>query len=101
MNDYLKIITYYGVNNQQRKLAEECFELQEAITEYELVSNNKVLFSDFYIGKCHEHIAEELADVSLLLNQFKHYYNISNEELCKIMQAKIDRVFARIEKENS
>lgn len=27
----LKIINHYGVNNQQRKLAEEHFELQEAI----------------------------------------------------------------------
>ena len=32
----LKIINHYGINNQQRKLEEEIFELQEAITIYEL-----------------------------------------------------------------
>ena len=30
--DLLKIILHYGVNAQQRQLAEEVFELQEAIT---------------------------------------------------------------------
>lgn len=34
--DLLKIIKHYGVNAQQRKLAEEVFELQEAITTHEL-----------------------------------------------------------------
>lgn len=35
-NDLLKIILHYGVNAQQRQLAEEVFELQEAITTHEL-----------------------------------------------------------------
>ena len=34
--DLLKIIEHFGINNQQRKLQEEVFELQEAITTHEL-----------------------------------------------------------------
>ena len=33
--DLLKIIEHFGVNNQQRKLQEEVFELNEAIINYE------------------------------------------------------------------
>ena len=39
-NDLLKIISHYGVNAQQRQLAEEVFELQEAITQYETITNS-------------------------------------------------------------
>ena len=38
--DLLKTISHYGVNAQQRQLAEEVFELQEAITTHELKMSN-------------------------------------------------------------
>ena len=38
--DLLKIIEHFGVNNQQRKLQEEVFELQEIILDYEFSKNN-------------------------------------------------------------
>lgn len=77
-NDYLKIINHFGVNNQQRKLQEEVFELQEAITKYENGIGHK------------EEIEEELVDVWLILRQFKVFYRLSplnallmNRKKCK------------------
>lgn len=45
------------------------------------------------------HIAEELTDCYVMLEQFRRYYEISNEEIVKIMKEKIDRQLTRIESE--
>lgn len=95
--DLLKIVEHFGINNQQRKLEEEVFELQEAIINAE---NNRM------IGICREpselaikHIAEEIADCLVMIYQFVEYYNIDQVELCKIMDFKINRQLERINKE--
>lgn len=94
--DCLKIIEHYGVNHQQRKLAEEVFELQEAIKECELGYN----YSQIQLGRDYEdHIAEELADTMVLLRQFQAHYNIDAEQLGTIMYNKIQRTLTRMEKE--
>lgn len=84
MNKHLEIINHYGVVNQQRKLNEEMFELQEAITTYE-ISKDDLL-----------HIAEEIADCEVLLEQLKAYYNIPNCTISRIKRFKIDRQIKRI-----
>ena len=88
MNDkLLKNINYYGVRTELRKLNEEVFELQEAILYREQPNDIARPIRDFNArlnGKQSpdiEHIAEEIADVQVLLNQFKLYYGISDEEL--------------------
>ncbi len=91
--DLLKIITHYGVNAQQRQLAEEVFELQEAITAYE---ND---YEGLNMGNDTNHIAEEIADVMVLLNQFKAYYNIPNETILVFMRGKVNRQLERIKNE--
>lgn len=91
--DLLKIIQHYGVNAQQRKLAEETFELQEAITIYE----NEPL--NFLGAGNKEQIAEEIADVMVILNQFKFYYDIPNETILAFMRGKVNRQLERIKNE--
>ena len=81
----LKIIDKFGINNQQRKLAEEVFELNEAITKHEA------------LGGQYKHIVEELADVMVMLKQFQYYYDIEQEEIEEICKQKIDRTIDRIE----
>ena len=83
----LKIIEHYGVNAQQRKLQEEVFELQEAITLFEYGKG-------FRWG-----VIEELADVFVLLNQIGTYYHIEEEEIINVFNKKVDRTLKRIEKE--
>ena len=97
-NDLLKIILHYGVNAQQRQLAEEVFELQEAITQYETITNSG-LFRSSDECEAKENIAEEIADVMVLLNQFKAYYNIPDETLLVFMRGKVDRQLERIKNE--
>lgn len=79
----LKIIDTYKIMPQLKYFQSEVFELNEAIIKNENI----------------EHIAEELADVSVMLEQFKLYYNINNEDIEKIMDYKIDRQIKRIESE--
>lgn len=99
--DLLKIISHYGVNAQQRQLAEEVFELQEAIYQYiaQKEACENVGCSRIHIDKCKEHIAEEIADVMVLLNQFKAYYNIPNETVLVFMRGKVNRQLERIKNE--
>lgn len=91
----LKIINTYGVNNQQRKLAEEVFELQESII-IEEDRKKHLKLNDF----CTDAIKEEIADVMVMLEQFKLYYGISSEDITKIFWKKVDRQIGRIEKSN-
>lgn len=98
-NDLLKIITHYGSSHQIKKLNEECFELQEALIRAEE-------FFDWGLGdEDLEHIVEEMADVQIMLEQFKVYYQehygITNERINKVMEYKINRQLERITDENN
>ena len=84
--DFLKIIEHFGINNQQRKLHEELFELNEAITIYEQGNNQSC-----------DDIAEEIADVCVILSQFMEIYNITQDEISERMANKINRTLERIE----
>lgn len=97
--DLLKIISHYGVNAQQRQLAEEVFELQEAITTHELKNSVSYEIPLTELTDTKEHIAEEIADVMVLLNQFKAYYNIPNETVLVFMRGKVNRQLERIKNE--
>ena len=97
--DLLKLIQHYGVNAQQRQLTEEVFELQEAITQHELKESVSYEIPLTELTNTKEHIAEEIADVMVLLNQFKDYYNIPGETLLVFMKGKIDRQLERIQNE--
>ena len=92
----LQIINNYGVNNQLRKFNEEAFELQEAIFYCE---NDECNCYDEVFKNNKKHITEELADVMVMLMQFKEYYNIDGKEIMNIIEYKIDRQLSRIAKE--
>lgn len=91
MNDKLKkIISHYGVTPQLKYFQSEVYELTEAILwDY--------LTPDTWHDK--EHIAEEIADVMVMLKQFQLYYCIKDEEIEDIMRFKIDRQIGRIKNE--
>lgn len=96
----LKIISFYGVMPQLKYFQSEVYELGEAIWEYQSSG------WDFDYEECaeiekkyKEHIAEEIADVMVMLEQFRLYYGISDMTVEDIMVNKIDRQLERIEKE--
>lgn len=95
--DLLKIIERFGVNNQQRKLQEEVFELQEAITqkEYPALAKNRKPNELETLEK--KRITEEIADIEVILLQIKEFYHIDGNEILKTMKNKIKRTLERIE----
>lgn len=80
--DLLKIIKHYGYKPQIKKLAEEQFEVIEALLE-----------------KDREHIKEEIADNIHMLGQFAEYYGISNDEILEIVKQKNERTLKIINRE--
>ena len=83
MSDYKKIINRYGVNAQLKKLSEEVYEFEEAVLE----KHDK------------KHITEEIADILVILQQFKEKYNIEEAEINKVMKHKVDRQLKRMKED--
>lgn len=94
--DLIKIIEHYGVMTQLKYFQSEVFELNEAIINME---------NDFYYKEHPKenepNIATEIADVQVMLNQFKEYYGITDKQIEDIMKFKIDRQLERIKEENN
>ena len=94
----LKIISFYGVMPQLKYFQSEVFELNEAIINCEMGRN----YSSIQLGrKYEEHITEEIGDVQFMLNQFKRYYGIKDEDVNAVMIRKADRQLERIKNENN
>lgn len=93
-NNLLQIIQHYKINNQQRKFVEECYELMEAITQREYPAKDKKPYELVEFEKAH--IIEEIADIEVMLDQFKAYYDIGQEEINKVKDYKIKRQLERI-----
>ena len=86
----LKIIKNYGINHQLKHLYTEIYEFTEAVLEYEHSEiGNK------------DHILEEYADLMVMLEQFKNYYELDNKKIIDMMTFKIERQLKRIENEKS
>ena len=79
----LMIILHYGRRHQARKLMEEAYELAEAVLS----------------GDDPAHVAEEIADCRVMLEQIKELYCISEKNIIEIANAKIDRQLKRIQNE--
>lgn len=92
------IIDYYKPRHQVKYMFGEVSELQEAITDYEYVE----IYKGSPAERWHkEHIVEEVGDVQLMVNQFKRFYDISDEDIKGVMEEKADRQLMRIEEEKA
>lgn len=87
--DKLEVIAeYYGAENQCRMLAEECAELTKEVLK---------AIRCGYANK--DAIAEEIADVSIMLYQIQCLLDIDLETVAEIENAKIKRQIERIKAE--
>lgn len=75
-----KIINHYGYNYQKNKLTEECAELIRAIS----------------IGD-DRNMLEEMADVSVLIDEITYHFPLVREEFEKIRSFKVNRTIERFE----
>lgn len=90
----LQIINHYRVIPQLKYMQTEVFELNESVIEREIHWNYDTEIQD--IKPLDKHIAEEIADITVMLKQFQYYYGITDEEIIKVMKEKIDRQLERI-----
>lgn len=97
----LQIIHNYGVLSQLKYFQSEVFELNEAIITHELKTSVEYEIPLTEIIGTKEHMIEELADVMVLLCQFKEYYHIDGKDILRIMNEKIERQLERIKNENN
>mgnify|MGYP003304052278 CR=1 FL=1 len=99
--DLLKIIEHYGVIPQLKYFQSEVFELNEAIIEKEHIDNGELheigISKDYYWA----HVCEEIADCYVMLEQLRHYYDISDGAIKHSMELKIKRQLERIKNEGN
>ena len=80
INEDLKYIAdHYGLEGQTKKCKEELNELIEALG-----------------SNCDIHLAEEIADVEIMISQIKYLRNIPDEQVDVIKKYKIQRQLRRI-----
>jgi NTP pyrophosphatase (non-canonical NTP hydrolase) len=93
----LEIARYYGFDAQSNQLIEECAELIQAINKYkrQFLRGQPVRESG---GKTpRDMIAEEIADVEVMMCQIKYLLHITDLEVEDIAENKIERTMMRME----
>lgn len=102
-NKINKIASHYDFSNQIMQLSEECAELIQAVNKYRRFRGSKttrdeIIESTNDSNMLIQNIAEEIADVDIMLEQMKVYLNISDEAVEGIKEKKVNRQLARIER---
>lgn len=91
---YRMIVEHYGVNNQLDVLAEECVDLIRAISNYKHSNYAKAEL---------EHVAEEIADVQIMIRQIAEGYGGDYSDfynsVCNWILVKTERQLRRINEE--
>lgn len=83
---YKQAIDTYGVRAQKLMAIEEMSELTKEICK------------DFRGKLDREHLIEEMADVTIMLDQMLLIYKISGEEIISMCERKMNRLKERLEK---
>jgi len=79
MNRLKEIFLHFGIENQKKKLIEECSELITAICKND-----------------EDNIVEEMADAELVISEFKAFYPEIEKSIEKTKQIKTNRTIERI-----
>ena len=94
------IAHHYGYESQSRQCIEELAELIQAINKFHRVweslsktGNAKELFALSETGR---NIAEEIADVAIMIAQIQELLGIDDERVMGIVDMKLDREIMRI-----
>ena len=96
-----KIAMYYGFNSQCRQLMEEMAELTVALNKYHRLCDGMDNTPSCYLDVISsvDSIKEEIADVTIMIEQIKFLLDISDDDVEKISDRKLDRQIKRMEKE--
>ena len=85
-NRLWKIIEHYGEGRQLNKAIEECNELIDVLKQCR----------EEYPNAPKEHLAEELADVAVMMQQIMLIYGIESDDVIDISRYKIVRTLLRM-----
>lgn len=93
----LEIARYYGFDAQTNQLIEECAELIQAINKYkrQFLRGQPVRKSSDKTPR--DMIAEEIADVEVMLCQIKQMFGITERQIKDVAERKIERTMLRME----
>lgn len=83
----IKIAGHYGKVHQALKLFEEFGECEEALRGYINSTDTK------------EHVIEEMADVEVMIDQFKYYFLNCEKQVDDVKRMKVDRQLERMKAE--
>lgn len=83
---YMNALITYGDQKQMVKCLEELAECQQAIC--------KIILG----GENFDHMAEEIADATIVLEQMRLLFNI-NDKVCEYMDAKVKRLDDNLKKQ--
>lgn len=86
-----EIADYYGLDSQSRQCSEECAEL--------IVALSKLRRDDTGLYCAKYDVAEEIADVSIMIMQIMYLLDIPNEQVDEIFEEKLIRERDRINRE--
>lgn len=87
---------YFGFREQMKKLNEECYELIEAIDNYEDLLAMNPFVGDREKNIFRNHVVEEMSDLLLVCTQFIDKYKIEKEEIDAWTDFKLDRTERKI-----
>lgn len=84
-----RAIEIYGYDNQVRMLFEEIAELQNAVCKYLRGRCDK---------KTKNNVIEEIADVFIIIEQFKIMFDLADDSIQEAINFKMNRLSERVEK---
>lgn len=106
-NPYKQIIDHYGEKHQIRKLAEEQYELIEALYDRFVhgedvpdmfEDSQEITWFDEETDRLNTNIADEIADCLVVIRQFMAMYGITQERVERHVEKKLKRQLEMIEK---
>lgn len=96
-----KAIKQFGMSNQREMLVEECSELIMAVQKLKRIEKSskryKMTFADEMLAR-KDNFAEEMADVSIMILQFRMSDEKLNNKFLKYFNAKMERLEKRLNK---
>lgn len=103
----INIVKHYDNDAQIRQLIEEMAELTQALNK--LWRAEQGYISEYYDGYkkgaaikfCRESVIEETADVMICLEELKYILDISDKEIKRCMDIKLNRQLERMEREEN
>ena len=95
---FMNAIKRYGIPDQIQVACEECAELIQALSKYQRVAKYQA-HDKRKILRCLNNITEELADVSIMLDQIKLMHGITEKAVSEVRAAKVERLESRLNEE--